>query len=110
MTHYTPNTCRGTFTAIARSACLAVALGIASSALAQEAPLQESYSTDPYLACEGLRAEIERMDAIISIEATPPATVKIAEQRKKIMNDILKTKTCGEPVRRDFGPDMYDRS
>jgi hypothetical protein len=89
-----------------------VALGLSLSApavaLAQEPPLQLSYSTDPYMTCDALQEEIARMDAIIAAKGTSAAVAKTATERKQRIKGILGTKNCAPAPAKVFGPDMYD--
>ena len=94
-----------------RGVALAVA-GLALSAAvlapAAEAPLQVSYSTDPYLTCDALQEEVARMDAIAAAVGAASSLVKTARERKQKLGEILKKKSCAPAPAKVFGPDMYD--
>jgi hypothetical protein len=81
---------------------------LATVAAAAEAPLQVSYSTDPYMTCDALQEESQRMDAFLAAKGATAALLKTARDRKQHLGEILKGKSCAPAPAKTFGPDMYD--
>ena len=89
-------------------AAVGLALSAAALAPAAEAPLQVSYSTDPYMTCDALQEESARMNTILAVPGTTAAVGKTARDRKLRLAEILKKKSCAPAPAKNFGPDMYD--
>lgn len=88
---------------------LAVPAALAAAEAQKLPPLQEAYSTDPYMTCDALEEEIARMGTIIVADGTPPDIVKTAQNRARRLRAILKSKESCEPAPpKEFGRDMYD--
>lgn len=95
--------------AFALAAAVAFAAPVAPAFAASGEPvLQASYSTDKFLTCDALADEGKRMDFFITTKGVDAATVKTAQERKKIIGAILKEKTTCAKQAKDFGPGMYD--
>ena len=71
---------------LVQASVLAVSLG--SAAVAAEPPLQVSYPSDSALTCEGLTAEIAKVDGILGISSEQAASAQGAGQAAELGTSV----------------------